>query len=102
MIAINLDGFNLENRSVDFKFRFRLACGGLLKHGSLLGHDLDLALRHSPVAVGAPVAVGVAALGVLVVLGTDPLTDPTGLELGRRPEDLGGEPAARRVQVSAT
>jgi hypothetical protein len=43
--------------------------------------------------------VGVAALGVLVVLGADTFTDASGLVLGGRTEHLCGEPAARRVEV---
>jgi hypothetical protein len=72
---------------------------GFSKHVGLLGHDLDAALCHSPVAVGAAAAVGVAALRVLVVLGADTPADPGGLVLGRCSENLGGEAAARRVQV---
>src|SRR5690606_22873326 len=76
--------------------------GGLTNEVSLVRHDLDLALGHAPVAVGAAASVGVAALCVLVVLGADALTDPRGLVLGCRTEDLGGEPAARRVEVDVT
>lgn len=78
------------------------AHGGLSKDVGLLRHDLDPALCHSPVAVGAAAAVGVAAFRVLVVLGADTLTDPSGLVLCRGAEDLGGEPAARRVEVDVT
>jgi hypothetical protein len=91
---------------VDDDRRERLASqhsgGGFSNHGSLLRHDLDAALGHTPIGVGASAAVGVASLCVLVVLGADSFTDAGGLVLGRRPEDLGSEAAAGRVEVDVT
>lgn len=88
---------------VDDDRRERLASehpgGGLTNHLGLLRHDLDLALGHSPVPVGATAAMGVAAFGVLAVLGADTLADASRLVLGCRSEHLGREPAARRVEI---